>query len=1281
MKTHIGSEADILVQGNVYGALLNDLAAPGQGVCEITLHFKHEYISNLEIELISPAGQKVNLVGVRQTNTNTSGSIWNVTFVRCSVTPSPDAGVPAKWTNAAPWSIGNTYAGTYHPNLGCLEDFNTGPVNGTWVLHITNGLFYEGDFLGFSLKFCDDAGITCVTCDPKERELTAGRVDFCQKDSLLAKFIPSFTHPNGIPDSMYESSFLLIDRDKIIAIDSIFNGSQLLPGKYIIQSITFLKRFRVEVFSALYQPFSYLTTELDNSVVCGGLSLDSIELNIHPTYDLPLDEVIICAGDTFLLGNKDYSRSQIIRQNFPTAFGCDSIINIKLTMLKPEIIISVDSIDCSDNVADLYVTSLIQPNVPFQLIQRGWYDTNDNLLSSNDTLRTNIPGTYRFNLTTLYGNLLCKWDTLIEVPSYKWRPNVPVLKVGPICSGMLSQLIVDQDTLSTGAVWSIEGNGLISSHGDTANVYWTQPGSYEVCVHFQSPCGNSDTLCTFIKVNPMPAYSILFDSVTCDGYFRGGILGASAMLVWSDLSGTSVLYSASDHYYGTLNPGIDSTYIRLEGEIAGCSLIDSVKVKRIPVFYFSGFADTTVCSGSRVTYNLISNIVPLDIAYRLNGVPSVFHSEQYNSTLSWEVTTDQVLIIDSVNTSYSGCRQTISDTFKITAQSPPFASFSPDLTLCNGLSPTGEAIYFPADFIVSGDVDGDWNFSSITGLIMRNDSIDLSNVVAGSYLVFFQTTSGKGICSEQFYTLSIKVVDCICPPPGDLNINSGHNQFCIDTSSIDLNLYFDIQIAGRWYILDSNTMTNSLLINSILPVRTLNEGNYRLTFSAEQDWAGACPDSINFEIVIHKRLFAGLDSTLQFCAGDSTLISLNSLTRMSSSGGQWIPFPANFPGLSKAYDPFSKNLKIIELGPGILIFKYITRVNAFCPADTATFKFDIHRKPSISLSGDEYLNCRTQETQLQVLTDSSNIFKWYFNGNYEPAFDEVMTRRVVLDGVYKILAIDTVSGCSGEASIEISPSGHGVTSFAVVSGKRSCNDSLFSLVVSAAVGGKLPLSFRVDAGEFLPYPQFYSLKAGSHIITIRDAAGCERDTLIRIDPKLKFSLWLGRDTVIYEGDSVLINVQNSSNLPGLDYKWLDKDALVASSVDAILVEPDATTVYSVYFTDADGCTYSDELRVVVKSADEFYVPNLFSPNNDGINDYFYIPFNKRITSILKFDIFDRWGNHLFGKANILPGDEFAGWDGTFHGKVMNPSVFVFKLVYKNSRGEILERFGTFGLIR
>ncbi|HQW56806.1 MAG TPA: hypothetical protein PK076_11795, partial [Saprospiraceae bacterium] len=79
--------------------------------------------------------------------------------------------------------------------------------------------------------------------------------------------------------------------------------------------------------------------------------------------------------------------------------------------------------------------------------------------------------------------------------------------------------------------------------------------------------------------------------------------------------------------------------------------------------------------------------------------------------------------------------------------------------------------------------------------------------------------------------------------------------------------------------------------------------------------------------------------------------------------------------------------------------------------------------------------------------------------------------------------------------------------------------------------------------------------------------------------------------------------------------------------------------------------------------------------------YFYIPFNKRITSILKFDIFDRWGNHLFGKANILPGDEFAGWDGTFHGKVMNTSVFVFKLVYKNSRGEILERFGTFGLIR
>jgi gliding motility-associated-like protein len=91
---------------------------------------------------------------------------------------------------------------------------------------------------------------------------------------------------------------------------------------------------------------------------------------------------------------------------------------------------------------------------------------------------------------------------------------------------------------------------------------------------------------------------------------------------------------------------------------------------------------------------------------------------------------------------------------------------------------------------------------------------------------------------------------------------------------------------------------------------------------------------------------------------------------------------------------------------------------------------------------------------------------------------------------------------------------------------------------------------------------------------------------------------------------------------------------------------------------------------IVESADdcaedtEYYIPNVFSPNGDQVNDVFTIEFSAGTEVIsVAGDIIDRWGNLIFSSRQ----HPFS-WDGTFNGKLMNPGVYVYRLTLVYSNG-------------
>lgn len=156
----------------------NDLSSGMQGVCGVRVQFNHEYLGDLVMELISPAGQKVQLVGPNGFWGPTDNTVWDIGFVPCAAIAIPDPGFDPSWNSSQPWGNGANYTGSYYPDFGCLEDFNLGTVTGEWTLRVFDFQANDvGNILGFEVVFCNETGVACFGCtEPPTAEFVVNNV-------------------------------------------------------------------------------------------------------------------------------------------------------------------------------------------------------------------------------------------------------------------------------------------------------------------------------------------------------------------------------------------------------------------------------------------------------------------------------------------------------------------------------------------------------------------------------------------------------------------------------------------------------------------------------------------------------------------------------------------------------------------------------------------------------------------------------------------------------------------------------------------------------------------------------------------------------------------------------------------------------------------------------------------------------------------------------------------------------------------------------------------------
>lgn len=167
----------------------------------------------------------------------------------------------------------------------------------------------------------------------------------------------------------------------------------------------------------------------------------------------------------------------------------------------------------------------------------------------------------------------------------------------------------------------------------------------------------------------------------------------------------------------------------------------------------------------------------------------------------------------------------------------------------------------------------------------------------------------------------------------------------------------------------------------------------------------------------------------------------------------------------------------------------------------------------------------------------------------------------------------------------------------------------------------------------------------------------------------------GGDKTICPGESIGIGMQDYDEYV---YRWYDSSGALLDTTASINVTPSATTTYILWIKDFKYDVTTDTVTVLVdedcNKSTVVYVPNIFSPNNDGNNDILYV----RSANIqeLNFSIYNRWGEKVFETH-----DKNEGWNGNYKGKQCPPGVYYYMAEVVFTNGEKLMKKGNVTLVR
>lgn len=227
------------------------------------------------------------------------------------------------------------------------------------------------------------------------------------------------------------------------------------------------------------------------------------------------------------------------------------------------------------------------------------------------------------------------------------------------------------------------------------------------------------------------------------------------------------------------------------------------------------------------------------------------------------------------------------------------------------------------------------------------------------------------------------------------------------------------------------------------------------------------------------------------------------------------------------------------------------------------------------------------------------------------------------------------------------------------------------------------ISLRICEGEGVAFGGQMLDSTGIYVHRMSSVAGCDSVEVLRLQVQPGY-IWEG---MVNSCDDYTWPVTGGTyNESGVvEANFITKDGCDSIYRLHLVISPSYTfhesaTVRRFYTWSVNGATYTQSgryessgftfhgcdslyiLDLIIEGGEQIYVPNAFSPDEDGINDRFTIFADESVRRIVSLSVYDRWGNFLDRVFDFPPNDPGYGWNGHSRGALMDPGVYVFTAI-------------------
>jgi gliding motility-associated-like protein len=836
------------------------------------------------------------------------------------------------------------------------------------------------------------------------------------------------------------------------------------------------------------------------------------------------------------------------------------------------------------------------------------------------------------------------------------------------------------------SLWNWTFNGAqsnSSTNQNPQNICYNSAGSYDVTLELTNACGTfTETITSYINVSPTPSPQIQANGnlTLCPGEsvdLEG--LNTSGSLQWQ-LNGNAIA-GANGLIYQASIAG-DYTLAANDLGCTGVSNTISVVVVNPVIPQITPASPVSVCQGGVVSFSV--NDIYTNYQWYLNGNPIPgSNAFSYDASLAGNYTVEAV---------FQGC-DVVSPPAELIITNTLNISISPagPLTICQGAQ---QSLSVPAGFD-----SYQWYFNGLPVAAATTNQLTVNQ--SGDYTV--EVTSGQCIEISPVLTLvvnPIPQVDIVNPTPVSL----------CNGSSLTLN-----GIAGlsnyQWFLNGNpipGAQSQDLIVNSA--------GNYTLEASLNgcSNTSSAVtvnlvtpnPISIIYQgpVVICDVNPVVLNSTAGFVSyqwllnGNPLPGATTQAYSISQSGG-YVVTGTDANGCTVSSNTLNFNFGLVNVltiisstgsfemcvneplqliaPPGYNSYQWFLNSNAIAGATSSSFTVSqpgsysftasnntlcddisqlvdviVHPLPQVTISPASPGNICEGESLLLTANTSAPQLQWLLDGN--PLAGAVSNQwSASVSGQYSVNVI-SANGCSANSAIftlNVNP-----IPVLSISGPDSPPCEGESVLLSASGSFTNLQWFNGSAAESISVNS-----SGTYVLTAFNTNACSVQE--------SYELMLLPVPEVSMASDVLMDCLNGSILEAKGdgfVQWSPIEGLSDANVLNPIAYPEQTTTYTITVSNAS-CTASDSVKVLVDCG-TLFVPNSFTPNNDGLNDVFRV--SATDVSDFKLWIYNRWGELIFFSSDVD-----KGWDGRHNGMYCAQGVYVWLIEARNQQGRQIFKMG------